>query len=55
MPGETPFEFGGDDSTSLSKLISSLKAMRLLKKGCLGYLAVVRDMLVEAPSLLRFR
>ena len=48
---ETPFQFRGDVSTSPSKLISSLRPIRLLKKRCLGYLVVVRDVSVEAPSI----
>ena len=53
MLGETPFEFRGDVSTSPPKLISSLSAIHLLKKGCLGYLAMVRDVSVKAPSITR--
>ena len=51
MSSKAPFKFRGDVSTSPPKLISSLSAIHLLKKGCLGYLVVVRDVLVKAPSI----
>lgn len=43
MPGETAFTFQDDRSKALNNLISLMGARRLLRKGCHGYLAYVKN------------
>src|SRR5262249_17167390 len=49
--GEIEFIFYGDRSDSPGNLISAMAARRLLRKGCQGYLAHVRDTSIEVSSL----
>lgn len=51
MPGELAFSFQVDRSETPSNLISKLGARRLLRKGCQGYLALVKDVEMETASL----
>ncbi|KAJ1410736.1 Retrotransposon gag domain, partial [Sesbania bispinosa] len=43
MPGESAFSFQGEKGWAPHNLISALAASKLLRKGCQGYLALVRD------------
>ncbi|XP_057416627.1 uncharacterized protein LOC130711144 [Lotus japonicus] len=43
MPGEPSFSFQGERCLTPYNLISALGAFRLLRKGCQGYLALVKD------------
>ena len=43
LPSEEMFYIHGDRTREASKLISTIKAQRLLGRGCEGFLAVVRD------------
>ena len=40
---ENEFQFRGDKSSMPQNLISAITARKMLKRGCQGYLAVVRD------------
>ncbi|XP_052113917.1 uncharacterized protein LOC110278045 [Arachis duranensis] len=51
IPGISPFVFKGDDCPTLASIISSMSAMQLMDKGNQGFLAVVRDVDAEVPSL----
>ncbi|QHO13950.1 DNA/RNA polymerases superfamily protein [Arachis hypogaea] len=51
IPGISPFVFKGDDCPTLASIISSMSAMQLMDKGNQGFLAVVRDVNAEVPSL----
>ena len=43
FPGEPSFSIQGDRSNAPTNLISIISARRLLRQGCIGYLAVVKD------------
>ncbi|WRX08490.1 Reverse transcriptase/retrotransposon-derived protein [Theobroma cacao] len=43
FPGEPSFSLQGDRSNAPTNLISVISARRLLRQGCIGYLAVVKD------------
>ncbi|EOX94130.1 DNA/RNA polymerases superfamily protein [Theobroma cacao] len=43
FPGEPLFSIQGDRSNAPTNLISVISARRLLRQGCIGYLAVVKD------------
>ena len=43
VPGEAELCFRGSKPLNQPKMVSALSARRLLRKGCLGYLAYVRD------------
>ena len=51
IPGEVPFELLGDGAGANMKVISALKASKLLKAGCPAYLATVRDITSSTLSL----
>src|SRR5262249_27131485 len=51
LMGEIEFIFYGDQSHSPGNLISAMAARRLLRKGCQGYVAHVRDTSIEVSSL----
>ncbi|XP_072064475.1 uncharacterized protein [Arachis hypogaea] len=51
IPSISPFVFKGDDCPILASIISSMSAMQLMDKGNQGFLAVVRDVDAEVPSL----
>ena len=46
------FKFVGDESSSPQNLISAITARKMLRKGCQGYLALVRDTTAERTSIL---
>ena len=48
IPNDEEFRFRGDGSLMPQNLISALTARKMLRRGCQGYLAVVRD--VEAKK-----
>ena len=43
VPGEIEFCFVGSGAYTSPRVISALQARRMMKKGCKGYLATVRD------------
>ena len=43
VPGEIEFYFVGSGACTSPRVISALQARRMMKKGCKGYLATVRD------------
>ena len=43
VPGEIEFYFVGSGAYCTPRVISALQARRMMKKGCKGYLATVRD------------
>lgn len=51
MPREASFVFQGERSEVPGNLISLMNARRLLRKGCQGFLALVRDFEKEAQKL----
>ena len=48
IPNDEEFRFRGDKSLMSQNLISAITARRILRRGCLGYLVVVRN--VEADK-----
>ncbi|XP_070012087.1 uncharacterized protein [Nicotiana sylvestris] len=51
MPGFPRLEWKGSTVDTPSRVISFLKARHMVKKGCLAYLAYVRDTTVESPAI----
>ena len=51
MPGESAFAFQGDRNWSSSNLISAITAHKMLRKGCHGYLAMVKDIDMSTVKL----
>ncbi|XP_059306316.1 uncharacterized protein LOC132057727 [Lycium ferocissimum] len=51
MPGIPRLEWRGTPSPAPKKIISFLRAKKLVSKGCLAYLAHVRDTTVASPPL----
>ena len=51
VPEEPTVVFQGDQNWSSSNLISAVKSHRLLRKGCQGYLAMVKDVNVPVAEL----
>ncbi|XP_070046306.1 uncharacterized protein [Nicotiana tomentosiformis] len=51
MPGLPRLEWRGTPGHSTSRIISYMKAHRMIEKGCLAYLAYVRDSSTEVPSM----
>src|SRR5262249_21380025 len=49
--GELEFIFHGDRSDSPGNLISAIAARRLLRNGCQGYLALMRDVSIKVSPL----
>ena len=45
------FKFVGDKSSAPQNLISAITARKMLRKGCQGYLALVRDTTTEKTSI----
>ena len=45
------FKFVGDKSSAPQNLISAIIARKMLRKGCQGYLALVRDTTAERTSI----
>ncbi|KAJ1431582.1 Retrotransposon gag domain [Sesbania bispinosa] len=52
MPGESAFSFQREQGWAPHNLISALGASKLLRKGCQGYLALVRDTQAVKPCPL---
>jgi hypothetical protein len=44
IPGKSPFSFQGKHTWMPHNLISALRANKLLRRGCQGYLAVINDL-----------
>ncbi|XP_070011399.1 uncharacterized protein [Nicotiana sylvestris] len=55
IPNEPSFILRGSQITETCKIISFMKAQRLLKKGCLGLLAIVNDTRKETVSIENVR
>lgn len=51
MPNEPIFILKGDQVLEVGKIISLIKAQKLLSEGCVGLLAMVRDTKEETLSL----
>ncbi|XP_070003218.1 uncharacterized protein [Nicotiana sylvestris] len=51
LPGFPCLEWRGTPGHSTSRVISYMKARRMVDKGCLAYLAYVRDFSAEVPSM----
>ncbi|XP_070053920.1 uncharacterized protein [Nicotiana tomentosiformis] len=51
MPGFPRVEWSGSVDYVPSRVISYLKAQRMVEKGCLSYLAFVRDVSAEIPTI----
>ncbi|XP_070032377.1 uncharacterized protein [Nicotiana tomentosiformis] len=51
FPNEPVIEWKGDDVVPKGRLISYLKAMKMINKGCIYHLVSVTDIDVEAPTL----
>ena len=45
------FKFVGDKSSAPQNLISAITTRKMLRKGCQGYLALVRDTTAEKTSI----
>ena len=48
IPNDEEFRFRGDKSSMPQNLISAITARKMLRRGCMGYLVVVRN--VEADK-----
>ena len=53
IPDENEFRFRGDKSLMPQNLISTITARKMLRRGCQGYLAVVRDVQADKGSVDR--
>jgi len=51
MPGLPRLEWKETPGHSASKVISYMKARRMVEKGCLTYLAYIRDPSADVPSM----
>ena len=51
IPNVEEFKFVGDKSSASQNLISSITTRKMLRKGCQGYLAIVRDTATEKKSI----
>ena len=51
IPGDEEFQFRGDKSSVPQNLISAISASKMLKRGCQGYLAVVKDVQADKGSV----
>ncbi|XP_070014839.1 uncharacterized protein [Nicotiana sylvestris] len=51
MPGLPRLEWRGTLDYTPSRVISFLKAQRMVEKGCDAYLAYVRDVCIDAPTV----
>ena len=50
-PGTDPFVWEGDYTSTLVRIISFLHAKRIISKGCLAFLAHLRDDTTQIPSI----
>ena len=55
IPIENEFQFKSDKSSMPQNLISAITARKMLRRGCQGYLAVVRDVQEDKGSLIEYR
>ena len=53
IPDENEFRFRGHKSLMPQNLISAITARKMLKRGCQGYLAMVRDVQADIGSVDR--
>ena len=53
IPDENEFRFRGDKSLMPQNLISAITARKMLRRGCQGYLDVVRDVQADIGSVDR--
>nr|CAD1837602.1 unnamed protein product [Ananas comosus var. bracteatus] len=51
IPGEANFAFLGNGAYTPPPIISSLQATRLLRSGCAGFVALVKDLNLITPRL----
>ena len=51
IPNVEEFKFVGDKSSAPQNLFSAITARKILRKGCQGYLALVRDTTAEKTSI----
>ena len=51
IPNDEEFKFVVDKSSAPQNLISAITARKMLRKGCQGYLALVRDTTAEKTSI----
>ena len=51
MPGIPRIEWKSASGSNPSKVISFIRAQKLVERGCLSYLAFIRDTSVEPPSM----
>ena len=51
FPNVKEFKFMGDKSSAPQNLISAITTRKMLRKGCQGYLALVRDTIAEKTSI----
>ena len=51
MPGIPRVEWKSASGSYPSKVISFIRAQKLVERGCLSYLAFIRDTSVEPPSM----
>ena len=51
MPGVSRVEWKSVSGSYPSKVISFIRAQRMVERGCLSYLAFIRDTSVEPPPL----
>ena len=51
IPNDEEFQFRGDKSSMPQNIISAITARKMLRRGCKGYLAVVRDTKVETGAV----
>ena len=51
IPNDEEFKFVGDKSSAPQNLISAITARNMLRKGCQGYLILVRDIIAEKTSI----
>ncbi|XP_070015958.1 uncharacterized protein [Nicotiana sylvestris] len=51
IPGIPRIEWSGTLDHTPSRIISFLKAQRMVEKGCVAYLAYVRDVIADTPSV----
>ena len=55
IPNDDEFRFKGDKASMPQNLISAITARKLLKRGCLSYLAVVRNVEADKGAVDRHR
>ena len=51
IPGREKFEWEGVYKSKKAKIISFIRASKLVERGCLAYLAHIKDVEIVAPSI----